>query len=158
MSATYLFEIDIIKRKESDLSATDLIESFIAAGWSLFSENSTIIFTDTNDIDDYNYLSKHIEKNEYYDIVRKKQNNGEPIAFALFRSENHHKYRIDIIIIPRLEDSRFKVAISPSDGTRKMLSAEPKILDVNWYLIRVIPYLTSEKMVVENFSYSQYYT
>lgn len=65
MSATYLFEIDIIKRKESDLSATDLIESFIAAGWSLFSENSTIIFTDTNDIDDYNYLSKHIEKNEY---------------------------------------------------------------------------------------------
>lgn len=156
MSVTYLFEIDIVKRNESDLSATDLIESFIVAGWSLFSENNTIIFTGINDIDDYNYLSEHIDKNEYYDIVRKKQNKGEPIAFALFRSENHHKYRIDIIIIPMFDNSRFEVAISPSDGTRKMLSVEQKILDVNWYLMRVIPYLTSENMVVENFSYSQY--
>lgn len=155
MSVTYHFGIEIVNRGERDLSVTDVIERFIAAGWSLFSDSNTIIFTDINDRDDYNYLSKHIGQNEYYDIVRKKQENEEPVAFAMFRSEDHRKYRIDVIIVPKLEDSRFEISISPSDGTRKILSANQEMLDINWYLIRVIPYLTNDRMAVESFSYLQ---
>ena len=49
--------------------------------------------------------------------------------------------------------SVFEVLISPDDATRKMLSNDLKILDVNWYISRIIPYLTNEKMLVENFSF-----
>ena len=36
MSITYNFQINITKRKENSLSSTDIIESLIEAGWSLF--------------------------------------------------------------------------------------------------------------------------
>ena len=91
-----------------------------------------------------------MSKSRYYDIVVKKQTNGETIAFAMFRSENNLRYRIDVIITPI-----FDVLISPDDGTRKMLPPDFNILDVNWYLVRTIPYLTNEKMIVESFDFSQ---
>ena len=89
MSITYNFQINITKRKENSLSSTDIIESLIEAGWSLFSENNLIIYTDVGDDDDFNFLSKPMNKREYYDIVNKKQRNKETIALALFRSENN---------------------------------------------------------------------
>lgn len=153
MSITYNFQINITKRKENSLSSTDIIESLIEAGWSLFSENNLIIYTDVGDDDGFNFLSKPMNKREYYDIVNKKQRNKETIALALFRSENNCRYRIDVIITIT---SVFEVLISPDDATRKMLSNDLKILDVNWYISRIIPYLTNEKMLVENFSFSQY--
>lgn len=151
MSITYNFEINIARRNENNLSSTDIIESLIEAGWSLFSEENLIIYTDVSDDDEFNFLSKSMNKREFYDIVNKKQKNEETIALALFRSENNCRYRIDVIIT-----SVSEVLISPDDGTKKMLSNDLKILDVNWYISRIIPYLTNEKMLVENFSFSQY--
>ena len=150
MSITYNLHLNLVKRKESSLSAIDIIEALIGAGWSLFSRNGLIIYTDVGDDDDFNFLSKSMSKSRYYDIVVKKQTNGETIAFAMFRSENNLRYRIDVIITPI-----FDVLISPDDGTRRMLSPDFNILDVNWYLVRTIPYLTNEKMIVESFDFSQ---
>ena len=62
MSITYNFQINITKRKENSLSSTDIIESLIEAGWSLFSENNLIIYTDVGDDDDFNFLSKPMNK------------------------------------------------------------------------------------------------
>ena len=151
MSITYNFRLNLVKRKANILSAIDIIESLIEAGWNLFSESSSVIYTDVGDDDDFDFLSKVMSKSEYYDIVNKKQSNEETIAFAMLRSENNNRYRIDVIITTELE-----VLISPDDATRKMLSHDLKILDVNWYLLRIIPYLTNEKMLVEGFSFSQF--
>lgn len=151
MSTTYNFKINLAKRNEINLSSIDIIESLIAAGWSLFSGDNLIIYTDIGDDDDFNFLSKSMDRSEYYDIVNKKQTNEETIALAMFRSGDDCRYRIDVMIT-----SMFEVLISPDDATRKMLSSNPKILDVNWYLHNIIPYLTNPKMLVESFSFSQY--
>ena len=57
------------------------------------------------------------------------------IAFALFYRENSNTYRIDMLII-----SKFQIIISPDDGTRKMLHSSFGILDVNWYLLKILPH------------------
>ena len=149
MSVTYNIKINIVRREKIDLSSTDILESLIDAGWSLFSEENLIIYTDIGDDDDFNFMSKSM--NQYYTIVKQKQKNDEVIGLAMFFLEDNYRYRIDVIIT-----SEFEIIISPDDATKKMLSYDLDLLDVNWYFYRIIPYLTNKKMLVESFSFSQY--
>ncbi len=151
MSVTYNIKINIVRREKIDLSSTDILESLIDAGWSLFSEENLIIYTDIGDDDDFNFMSKSMNKNQYYTIVKQKQKNDEVIGLAMFFLEDNYRYRIDVIIT-----SEFEIIISPDDATKKMLSYDLDLLDVNWYFYRIIPYLTNKKMLVESFSFSQY--
>ena len=151
MSVTYNIKINIVRREEIDLSSRDILESLIDAGWSLFSEENLIIYTDIGDDDDFNFMSKSMNKNQYYTIVKQKQKNDEVIGLAMFSLEDNYRYRIDVIIT-----SEFEIIISPDDATKKMLSYDLDLLDVNWYFYRIIPYLTNKKMLVESFSFSQY--
>ena len=70
------------------------------------------------------------------------------IAFALFYRENSNTYRIDMLII-----SKFQIIISPDDGTRKMLHSSFGILDVNWYLLKI---LFNVNLRIESFLFNQY--
>ena len=79
MSVTYNIKINIVRREKIDLSSTDILESLIDAGWSLFSEENLIIYTDIGDDDDFNFMSKSMNKNQYYTIVKQKQKNDEEI-------------------------------------------------------------------------------
>ena len=84
MSAEYNLKIKIIKKGKDKIYAEDIIEALVNEGWSLFSEGNTIIYTDVLDGDDFNFVSKNIKKEDYYEIVSKKQKYGEPIACAMF--------------------------------------------------------------------------
>ena len=151
MSVTYNFKIDIVRRGDEDLSSIDIINSLMEANWNLFSEENFVIYTDIGDNDDFNFISKHMNKSEYTKIVEQKQNNKEIIALAMFYHEDSKVYRIDVMITPT-----FEILISPDDATKKMISSDLRILDVNWYLCRIITYLTNKKMLVESYSFTQY--
>ena len=73
------------------------------------------------------------------------------IAFALFYRENSNTYRIDMLII-----SKFQIIISPDDGTRKMLHSSFGILDVNWYLLKILTPLFNVNLRIESFLFNQY--
>ena len=73
------------------------------------------------------------------------------IAFALLYRENSNTYRIDMLII-----SKFQIIISPDDGTRKMLHSSFGILDVNWYLLKILPPLFNVNLRIESFLFNQY--
>lgn len=151
MSVVYNFKIRISKRKNTILSAIDIITSLMDNGWSLNSEKNEIIYTDVGDNDDFDFFSKMIEVEEYFNIVDKKQKNNEVISLAMFYLENDDRYRIDLIITPE-----FDILIAPDDATKKMLSSNMNMLDVNWYYFKLIPALTNEKMRVEDFSVSKF--
>lgn len=151
MSVVYNFKIRISKRKNTILSAIDVITSLMDNGWSLNSEKNEIIYTDVGDNDDFDFFSKMIEVEEYFNIVDKKQKNNEVISLAMFYLENDDRYRIDLIITPE-----FDILIAPDDATKKMLSSNMNMLDVNWYYFKLIPALTNEKMRVEDFSVSKF--
>lgn len=147
MSADYNFKISIAKRGNSDLSSVGIIENFLKAGWSLYSEKNEITYTDVGDNDNFHFLTKPIGEIEYFNIVNEKEKNNEMIAFALFCYEEL-RYRIDVIITPEYE-----ILISPDDATKKMLIPTLNILDVNWYLCKLLPPLTNKNMLVESFSF-----
>ena len=144
MSAEYNLKIKIIKKGKDKIYAEDIIEALVNEGWSLFSEGNTIIYTDVLDGDDFNFVSKNIKKEDYYEIVSKKQKYGEPIACAMFYTEDRYIYRIDVIIT-----SDFEVIISPDDLTKKMMNCENELLDMNWYICRIIQKLSNKNMIVE---------
>lgn len=148
MSVEYNLKIKIIKRGKNKIYAQDIIEALVNEGWSLFSEGNTIIYTDVLDGDDFNFVSKNIKKEDYYEIVSKKQKYGEPIACAMFYTEDRYIYRIDVIIT-----SDFEVIISPDDLTKKMMNCENELLDMNWYICKIIPKLSNKNMIVESFSF-----
>ena len=148
MSAEYNLKIKIIKKGKDKIYAEDIIEALVNEGWSLFSEGNTIIYTDVLDGDDFNFVSKNIKKEDYYEIVSKKQKYGEPIACAMFYTEDRYIYRIDVIIT-----SDFEVIISPDDLTKKMMNCENELLNMNWYICKIIPKLSNKNMIVESFSF-----
>lgn len=148
MSVEYNLKIKIIKRGKNKIYAQDIIEALVNEGWSLFSEGDTIIYTDVSDGDNFNFVSQKIKKEDYYEIVSKKQKYGEPIACAMFYTEDRYVYRIDVIIT-----SDFEVIISPDDLTKKMMNCENELLDMSWYICKIIPKLSNKNMIVESFSF-----
>lgn len=151
MSITYNFRITIAKRGDVNLLSMKIIDSFLETGWSLYSKKNEIIYTDIGDNDDFNFKAKSMTKNEYFDIVNQKEKKHEIIAVALFYLEEYYRYRIDIMITPE-----FDILISPDDITKKMISSSLNILDMNWYLCKIIPTLINKNMFVEGFSYTQF--
>ena len=102
------------------------------------------------DSDDFDFLVKTITKEEYLDIANRKEKNNETIALALFLLEKDYRYRIDIIITPE-----FDILISPDDKTKKILISNLKVLDVNWYFLKILPALSNKNMIIESFSFIQ---
>lgn len=151
MSIDYGLSINLHCQK-GVLSVIDIVKSLTKGGWSLFSEENKIIFTDVGDCDDFEYVSRSMSIETFYDIIDKKKANQEVIAFALFLVEGSDKYRIDVMIF-----CDFTVLISPSDCSKKMLCSHVKILDISWYLERTIPFLSNDIMVVEDFAFRQHY-
>ena len=149
MSVSLLFEFRVVKRE--NFTSVNLIESFLKEGWNLYSEKGEIIYTDIGDIDDYDYKANRISEKEYFDIVIQKERNNEIIAFTLYWLEADDRYRIDVLITPQ-----FEILISPDDETKKMIESEIKILDVNWYLYRILMTLTNSSIHVESYSFQQY--
>lgn len=45
--------------------------------------------------------------------------------------------------------------ISPDDGTKKMLAHDLNILDVSWYLYRILPPLANKNILIEGFTFIQ---
>lgn len=150
MSVMYNFKINIVHREDINITSIDIIKSYLEAGWNLYSERNHIIYTDLGDNDDFSFVSNPISENGYFNIVMQKEKNNENIAFALFSSEENCLYRIDVIITPELE-----ISISPDDGTKKMLAHNLDILDVSWYLYRVLPPLANKNILIEGFTYIQ---
>ena len=69
----------------------------------------------------------------------------------MYDFEEYYRYRIDVIIT-----TEFDILISPDDITKKMLLFSLNILDMNWYLCKIMPALTNENMLIEGFSYTQF--
>ena len=150
MSVDYIFGINIAQRGTANLTSVDIIQCYLEAGWSLYSEKNQIIYAEVGDNDDFNLIANSISQGEYFDIVKQKEKNNEIIAFSLFCLEENCRYRIDIEITPE-----FEIIISPDDGTKRMLNPDLNILDVNWYLCKVLPPLTNKDILVESYSFIQ---
>lgn len=97
------------------------------------------------------FFEKQISEEEYFKIVDQKELRGEVVAFAMHFMENNDRYRITVLITPK-----YQIVLSPDDETRKMLMPNLNILDVNWYLGKILPPLLNSNYVIESFSYAQY--
>lgn len=90
-----------------------------------------------------------IRRQQALRLVAYLKNNS--ILYTLFYLEEYNRYRIDVIITPE-----FDILISPDDATKKMLSSHLNLLDMNWYLCKIMSALTNENILVEGFSYTQF--
>lgn len=151
MSVDRTFTISIAERKGEKPSAVNIISCFLKFGWSLYSDQNKIIYTDVGDSDDFDFLAKQITESEYFRIVEQKESRGEVIAFSMFYEEGCRRYRINTLIMPNCE-----IVISPDDETRKMLMPDLNILDTNWYFCKILPPLLNSNVLIEAFSFSQY--
>lgn len=154
MSIDRTFEISIAKKDGKKPSAVAIINCLLNFGWSLYSPQHSVIYTDVGDSDDFDFLNRKIAASEYFRIVTQKELNSETIAFSLFYVEDGNTYRVNVLIIPNL--SNWEVVISPSDETVKMLMPDLNILDANWYFCKVLPPLLKSNILIETFSLSQY--
>ena len=151
MSVDRMFTISFAKSDSANLSAEKIINCFLDFGWSLYSSQGEIIYTGLGDSDDFEYLTERISKIEYLNIAKQKELQDEVIAFSLFFEENSSRYRINVLIVPK-----FQIVISPSDGTRKMSNPTFGILDVNWYLSKILPPFLNANVQIEAYSFQQY--
>lgn len=149
MSVSYSLTIGVNKKENTTSFSVDIIKSFLEFGWTLYSKNNEIIYTDVGDEDNYDFRARNISVDEYFRIVEAKEQNGESIAVGMFLFEEKCLYRIDLLITPD-----FKILISPDDATKKVID-DIDILDVNWYLGKTLPALKDRDIFVESISFVQ---
>lgn len=150
MSVSYNLKISVSSREPTGLSTVSIIQCFLANGWSLYSEDDKIIYTTVGDDDDFDFLAESIGTDEYFEIVNQKERKKENIAFALFYLEECIRYRVDIILTPSHD-----IIISPDDMTKKILLPAFNILDVNWYLGKILPSFNNDNILVEGITFTQ---
>lgn len=151
MSVDRTFTISIAERGGKKPSSVCIINCFLKFGWSLYSSQNKIIYTDLGDSDDFDFLNERITESEYFRIVTQKELSEEVIAFSLFYEEDHCRYRINVLIMPDRA-----VVISPDDETRKMLIPDLNILDTNWYFRQILSPLLNADILIETYSFQQY--
>lgn len=150
MSVSYNLKISVSSKSLTSLSTVSIIRAFLEKGWSLYSEDDKIIYTTVGDDDDFDFLAESIGVDEYFEIVNQKERKKENIAVALFYPEECVRYRIDLIFTPGHD-----IIVSPDDMTKKILLPDYNILDVNWYICKILPSFNKNDILVEGITYTQ---
>lgn len=124
-----------------------IVKKLMNAGW-VIRHNNQITFLPINDMDFYNWTSRDIEEQSFFEIVERKEILNEPIGIELYWKDTD--VGIVLLIINSTKIS-FNISIN-----RKYLFADIKILDFNWYAERLIPCFSKyNKIFSYEFSFLQ---
>ena len=149
LSTDRLIHIKLIKKDQNKVDARKLITDLIDGGWSII-YNNTISYLGVRDNGNYDWQEKQISLNDFFDIAKTKQDNDEVIG-VIIRWEDS-EIGGTLIIHPDLEVS-FLISIN----TKKLkLANNEEVVDVNWYIEKLVILLKNKKYIIERFAYEEF--
>lgn len=146
MSVSAVLSIKLRQFDEKKTSPQYLISAFISEKWRIYNDNK-VIYLPLNDTE-LEWVCEYISEDNFWDIIKKKCECGEPIGVLLFWENTD--IGIDMIIYPE-----FNLTISLNINRKKIIDGII-FTDINWYIKRIFPILHKFGYIVESFSYEEY--
>ncbi len=129
-----------ITLSSTTVPAMEIISTLLQAGWKVDTDG-LIHFLPLGDKDAFAWTTRSVNDVQIvFDIMKKKEEAGEIIGLDLFWEDG---CGFDILF-----HSREKISFL-LDIYRKTLEEDPRLTDVNWYLIRIIAPLLSARIPIE---------
>lgn len=140
-----------IKLKKGDeiIDAITLLKDLISGGWNIINNNS-ISYLPIGDDGDYDWQEEDMPIDDFFKIVRTKEENNEIIGVILRWEDS--EIGGSFLIYSNLEIT-FSICINRK---RIKLSSNEEITDINWYIERLVILLKSKNYIVESFSYEEF--
>lgn len=135
-------------KSNSNTSAVSIIDCLVQHGWEIY-DDGLIVYLPYGDDGDYNWKDDHISQNDFFQLVKMKELNKEVIGVEI-RFKNTQSGG-ELLIFNNRELS-FNISIN-----QRFIDANSdlRILDVNWYVERIVRALSSSYTIVD-FSVNQF--
>ncbi|WP_342423242.1 hypothetical protein [Paenibacillus sp. FSL E2-0178] len=148
MSISASINISLSNHSCESLSLPDLFQNFENEGWTYVKSNGGITILPLGDDDDYNWTSIVLNRDSFFDILKKKQDQKEIIGIELMRVDSDVGCEL---LIFNTNQMMFSLSIA-----RKKINAKDDIdiTDFSWYLERILPVL--KNLQVEQISCEQF--
>lgn len=149
MSVSASIDIELAWRKEIVISKVRLIEKLLDFGWT-FNDNGQGSYLPIDDKEDFNWQRENISPESLMLILKEKEKCDELIGVAMTWEKTGIGGEFLLM-------SNGVISINLSIN-RKLFNADivnTKIMDVNWYLTRLLPVFNQEDIKVESFSYQE---
>lgn len=149
MSVSASISVQLERRNNKKIFATQLIQAFIIGKWRI-QDRGKILYLPLGDDDNFAWQYNEITIDELLDIVDKKESCREIIGLLMLWD------RTDIGV-HLLIHSELQISFS-IDVNRKIINNldNVNITDVNWYLEKIIGLLRKSNYIVESFSFEEY--
>ncbi|MBS7532023.1 hypothetical protein IC619_016375 [Hazenella sp. IB182353] len=115
-------------------------------GWS-FDDHGQVSYLPIGDIDDYNWVSQTITLANLLKTVEKKEERNEVVGVNITWKDT--QIGGDLLINP---DGKISFSLTVN---RKLFDEEFGLVDVNWYLMRLIPPLANCDLYIDTISYEE---
>lgn len=148
MSVDASIDIQLARKDNKEILASDLIKTLIEGNWRVYN-NRKIKYIPLGDREEFNWKQDELQLEEFIKIVQDKERENELISVIIYWKNTDISCTLMIF-------SELEIAFGIT-GNRKILKSirSHRVTDVNWYLERTVGIL-EEGYTIENFKYSQY--
>lgn len=148
MSLSASINIQIVSSQNKVISSIEIIKNLMANGWTL-NDNGKTSYLPIGDDDDYNWILENIDSEKLLDIFSEKEKRNEIIGVSLTWKDTNIG---GMLLIFAEGELSLNLTIN-----KKYISNnfDLKIIDVNWYLEKLIPGLNRKSLKLISFSFEQ---
>jgi hypothetical protein len=148
MSNTAALEIKLVKYNSTEILPSDVIQKLLTCGWTL-NDGGKVSYLPLGDIDEYNWQSEIMDKNIFMKIAFEKEQRKEIVGVVLTWMDTGVG---GAVLIWNDGNMIFDLNIN-----RRIIDGigENRITDFNWYIVKLLPALNQNGLIVESYKFSE---
>ena len=163
MSVSASIDLKVIGRNGFSPTASYIIESLLANGWSIYFEDK-VSYLPINDNDMFDWQHKSIDQTTLMNIIKRKESLYEKVGLLIVYGETGIGGDLLIDSYIDIDDdlsicnsNNIDITFCLGVNRLKLKNIKEKdITDVGWYFERIIPYLETEKTFLVSITFAQY--
>ena len=139
--------IDINFTTKKSISSTQIIEKFTQNNWRIVANNK-IHYLPLGDKDVFNWQKDTISESDFFEIVRKKEQENEIIGITMTWATS--QIGIDLLIY-----NNYQLNIGLNTNRQHLNIRNLKVTDINWYLEKILAIFDNYHMLLTHLSFTQ---
>lgn len=149
MSVDMSINIKLKDNNSNKINVVTFLKDLISSGWNLINDNR-IIYLPIGDDGDYDWSEDNMTIDNFFNIVKVKEENNEVIGIMIKWKESEIGGNL---LIYSTSEIIFSICVNRK---KIRLSNNDEMIDINWYVEKLILPLKRKNYMFESFSYEEY--
>jgi len=149
LSLSASFDFTLVSNQVEVISAVDIIQRMLKFGWTL-NDGGVVSYLPLGDQDDYDWQRVRITIDELLPMLREKEQKNEVIGVGMTWKDTDIGGEF-------LFRGSGEISISLSINRKTLRDTMGGVvMDLSWYLTKLLPILSQGDLIVESFSYQEH--